>query len=595
MGNAESRTDTRLADAYLDGRDAGALEEAIRRYEPLVLGVCRRRLGDPQDIRDVGQAAFLALAAQPRPPRPTGPWLHRAACRIAARVMKEKAMGEKGAPIGLIDREIDRLPDRYRQALILRFLAGRSEEETATSLKKPVGTVTRWLDRGKELLRRRFDPAPTPEALEEILTNAPAAAAERNFAAWTAKGAVAAAAGLSEAGGFVSARAMALSEEASRMTLPSRLAFGALAACLTGLLLVGFILLSPAASTLDAPRTADRVEPVPPASIPPPDAAETAETPEEKKVEEVAVVPPPPAELPTLSFESADGKIEGTHLTYVANVDCITCWAHVEGRVTWSFTSPASGKFAVVVTNVHGNGPSKFVVTVGDQKTAGAILERGADPDWTNYVDDVLDAVELVKGRPYPVSVQVTFMPNGCPWNFRRVALYPLTPDLEKEIAQMKEKVSAVSLPGAAAARNQAPTPVEELGPNAVVLAARTAKIEGTHLTYVPNVDCMACWENCDARLAWSFDPPASGKYAVVATLVHGNGPSEYAVTIGESKLIGKIPHRRGDPGWFEYVDDALGVVELVKGRTYTASVQVTSMPHGRPMNLRRITLRPAP
>lgn len=56
----------------------------------------------------------------------------------------------------LVRKELQRLPTKYRAALILVYLEGKSKEETAFELCLPIGTVSCQLSRGRELLRRRL-------------------------------------------------------------------------------------------------------------------------------------------------------------------------------------------------------------------------------------------------------------------------------------------------------------------------------------------------------------------------------------------------------------------------------------------------------
>jgi len=54
-------TDGELLERFLARRDETAVEMLVRRYGPLVFGVCRRALRDTHAAEDVFQATFLIL------------------------------------------------------------------------------------------------------------------------------------------------------------------------------------------------------------------------------------------------------------------------------------------------------------------------------------------------------------------------------------------------------------------------------------------------------------------------------------------------------------------------------------------------------
>ena len=56
----------------------------------------------------------------------------------------------------LLDREVERLPARYRDAFVLCHLEGRAHEDAARELGCPLGTLHSRLARAKEQLRRRL-------------------------------------------------------------------------------------------------------------------------------------------------------------------------------------------------------------------------------------------------------------------------------------------------------------------------------------------------------------------------------------------------------------------------------------------------------
>ena len=55
-------TDGELLDLFLRQRDEAAFETLIHRHGEMVLGVCRRMIGDIQNAEDAFQATFLLLA-----------------------------------------------------------------------------------------------------------------------------------------------------------------------------------------------------------------------------------------------------------------------------------------------------------------------------------------------------------------------------------------------------------------------------------------------------------------------------------------------------------------------------------------------------
>ena len=56
--------DADLLLAYAERGDAAAFRRIVERHGPMVLGLCRRALGDGHAAEDAFQAAFLVLARQ---------------------------------------------------------------------------------------------------------------------------------------------------------------------------------------------------------------------------------------------------------------------------------------------------------------------------------------------------------------------------------------------------------------------------------------------------------------------------------------------------------------------------------------------------
>jgi RNA polymerase sigma factor (sigma-70 family) len=168
-------SDADLWERYLRVRDEAAFEALVRRHGRMVMGVCRRVLRNEQDAEDAFQATFLVLVRRGRlepSPAKMANWLHgvahrtalearRAAARRRAKesgVLPQTAMPEDRCaelwPV--LDEEIARLPHRYRAAVVLCDLEGRTRHDVARQLACPEGTVASRLARGRRLLAGRL-------------------------------------------------------------------------------------------------------------------------------------------------------------------------------------------------------------------------------------------------------------------------------------------------------------------------------------------------------------------------------------------------------------------------------------------------------
>jgi RNA polymerase sigma factor (sigma-70 family) len=205
-------TDGELLARWRASADRAALEQLIRRHGPMVLGVCRRVLGDSPEADDAFQATFLVLlgraASLARPEQVAG-WLHGVALRTARKARaararrhgREVAMIEPVAPQApegdddlrrILDEEIERLPERHRLPILLCELEGLTLDEAARRLGWPKGTVAGRLSRGREELRQRLRrrrcalvllpvPCEVPESLVRATVEAAAAAPPRRW------------------------------------------------------------------------------------------------------------------------------------------------------------------------------------------------------------------------------------------------------------------------------------------------------------------------------------------------------------------------------------------------------------------------------
>jgi RNA polymerase sigma factor (sigma-70 family) len=171
-------TDGQLLECFLRRKDEAAFEALVRRHGPMVLGVCRRLLGNAHDAEDAFQATFLVLvrkAASVVPRELVGNWLYGVAYRTAltartaavrrgAMERQVRDMPEPEAPQEciepdwrpLLDQELSPLPGKYRVPVVLCELEGRSRKEVARQLGIPEGTLSSRLATARRMLARRL-------------------------------------------------------------------------------------------------------------------------------------------------------------------------------------------------------------------------------------------------------------------------------------------------------------------------------------------------------------------------------------------------------------------------------------------------------
>src|SRR5262245_27778213 len=100
-GEAAPSEDAVLLERFVTANDGGAFELLMARHGPMVLGTARRLVDNTHDAEDVFQAVFLSLARLAKSIRQgcTLPaWLHKATCRIAAKVRKNRIAVPKEPP-----------------------------------------------------------------------------------------------------------------------------------------------------------------------------------------------------------------------------------------------------------------------------------------------------------------------------------------------------------------------------------------------------------------------------------------------------------------------------------------------------------------
>ncbi len=174
-----ARTDAELLAAYASGGDDTAFAEIVERHAGRVYSACLAVLGDRHEAEDAAQAAFLVLVRKARR-IPSGSalagWLFFTAQNVARDALKRRARRARREEESAEMREADRthpdaaqrdpsgslypalaaLPPAQRDALVLRYLYGLSNEEAARRAGCPEGTLRSRLKTGLERLRARL-------------------------------------------------------------------------------------------------------------------------------------------------------------------------------------------------------------------------------------------------------------------------------------------------------------------------------------------------------------------------------------------------------------------------------------------------------
>ncbi|MBA2462572.1 MAG: sigma-70 family RNA polymerase sigma factor, partial [Actinobacteria bacterium] len=160
---------------------AGArLGELYAEHSRLVYGICRMLLRDPNEAEDATQQVFLAAyrnlleGTEVRDPAAWLGTIARNACRRRAttRMREPLAVADESTLVSLgVDEqavgrdeaaalyaELAALPEKQREALVLRELYGMRHDEVAAALGTSRAAVEALLFRGRRRLQRRLRP-----------------------------------------------------------------------------------------------------------------------------------------------------------------------------------------------------------------------------------------------------------------------------------------------------------------------------------------------------------------------------------------------------------------------------------------------------
>lgn len=276
---AAAEEDAAVLERFVVQKDEAAFDVLMQRHGAMVLGLCRRILQDQHLADDVFQATFLLLvrkAGSIAKRGSVGSWLYGVAYRIASRTRngvkrrqnREQEVTDMPAtktdtdasreirPI--VDEEVHRLPEKYREAIVSCYLEGKTYDEAALALGCPKGTVSIRLTRARDMLHKRLTRRGITLSAATITTilseSSLSAAVPAALANTTMKAALSVAAGSSLAAIGVSTPVAAALEGVTREMFIARIMRSAAFVLVLGL--VGGVGMAAHLTLADKPKTA---------------------------------------------------------------------------------------------------------------------------------------------------------------------------------------------------------------------------------------------------------------------------------------------------------------------------------------------------
>lgn len=172
-------SDRDLLRRFIHDGDEASFAAIVERHASLVMSVCRRVLGRSPDVDDAFQATFFALSQRPAgiyECRSLSGWLYSVAWRTSVRLVRlRKRMMTQPLPdqvpatepdpldviaeandLASLDEELHRLPQKYRDVLVMSYFSQQTSHEIADQLNESKGAIDGRIRDARRMLRVRL-------------------------------------------------------------------------------------------------------------------------------------------------------------------------------------------------------------------------------------------------------------------------------------------------------------------------------------------------------------------------------------------------------------------------------------------------------
>jgi RNA polymerase sigma-70 factor (ECF subfamily) len=172
----EQLSDQQLMLELQDGNQA-ALELLLSRYKNRLFNTIYRLIQDRETAQDILQETFLRVYRERKSYNPVycfSTWVYTIALNLTKNEMKRRSrwrffglapsenyphpVGNGGHLGYLLEKAVNKLPNRYKMVFVLRDISQLSYEEIAQSLRLPLGTVKSRVNRARLMLQETLKP-----------------------------------------------------------------------------------------------------------------------------------------------------------------------------------------------------------------------------------------------------------------------------------------------------------------------------------------------------------------------------------------------------------------------------------------------------